>query len=373
MAAASKKDYPWYDENLEVQGYNYFRSIRGVMRASGYLLAVYPLLSIIAIAFLINFFPGIGAVFAVYWFLLLYLIRKRYLIDRAEKDITSEFTEYVMHSPVGRSYWKGAALGMIIMVAPVVAEKITIARWYEAVSILLIIIALIYFFLFQFNWYSSEAKKGKSMDRPNITERLDRISSITSTPVIRPIIIKGSRFKTATSYCTGMFRRRIVITDYLVDNISEDETVAVLAHEMAHLKYRHVPHRSIVPAVAFLSVAILIVLTGFAYAGFINIPELDPMNSSYVNVVIALVLVPYVGLLLSSTLLARKQEFKADRFSAEYASASDLISALGRIRYLNFLPITSGLNGGLRQEIVQRIRRLQKYVDEDYCPEKHGA
>lgn len=49
----------------------------------------------------------------------------------------------------------------------------------------------------------------------------------------------GSKNKTANAVVSGFFKKRIFVTDYLMENLSRDEIEAIVAHEIGHIKKGH--------------------------------------------------------------------------------------------------------------------------------------
>lgn len=146
-------------------------------------------------------------------------------------------------------------------------------------------------------------------------------------------VMDGSkRSSHGNAYFTGFGRtKRIVFFDTLVERLTTDEIEAVLAHELGHFARGHIPRLLIVRfALALLMLAIL----GWLYAepAFHQALRLPEARIGALLAGFALVMpvftFPFQPL---ASLIARKQEFEADAFAAEHASASDLVSALAKL------------------------------------------
>lgn len=142
----------------------------------------------------------------------------------------------------------------------------------------------------------------------------------------------SSRSSHGNAYFTGFgASKRVVFFDTLLDRLNADEIEAVIAHELGHFKHQHVTKRiTMMFVVSFLGLALLgwlINEPGFYYGlGVTHI-------STYMALMLFLLVSP-VFLFLLRPLMAsysRKNEFEADSYAAEHASASDLVKALVKL------------------------------------------
>jgi STE24 endopeptidase len=153
-------------------------------------------------------------------------------------------------------------------------------------------------------------------------------------PLSEIYTMDGSRRSTkANAFFTGLGKlRRIVLFDNLVAKNSNEELVAILAHEIGHFKKRHIMRQ--------LSWSILASFAMFYLMGiFLEwAPNLFPFGILNPNVAVSLiafgVLYGPLGTLtgLVSMWMSRKYEFEADQFSIEtYGKPQALANALKRM------------------------------------------
>ena len=156
----------------------------------------------------------------------------------------------------------------------------------------------------------------------------------------------GSKRSTrANAFFTGFGRfRRIVFFDTLMEKLTSNEIVAVLAHEMGHYKLKHIP------VMMMLSIAQMGVMF-FILSRFLENSELfAAFGMEQVSIYASLV---FFGFLYSpiSTLLAigfnafsRRNEYQADRFATRTdgagAGGEHLISGLKRLSVSNLSNLT---------------------------------
>ena len=140
----------------------------------------------------------------------------------------------------------------------------------------------------------------------------------------------------SNAYFTGFFRPRIVLFDTLVEQMTVDETAAVLAHEIGHYQARHVHRRlALGLAVQLASLWVLSLLVRwpplFAAFGF-PAPTLEAAVAlaSLCGGAFTFFLAPL------SSLVSRRHEYEADRRSVAIAGApAALRSALVKLNREN--------------------------------------
>ncbi len=146
-------------------------------------------------------------------------------------------------------------------------------------------------------------------------------------------VIDGSKRSTkANAYFSGFGKqKRVTLFDTLINDLEQEEIVAVLAHEVGHYKKRHI----------VVNLAASVITTGFTLfvlSLFINNPDLSKAIKVQVPSYHAALLA--FGLLYSpiSTLtgiimnyLSRKFEFQADNYAKTTYAAQPLISSLKKL------------------------------------------
>lgn len=143
-------------------------------------------------------------------------------------------------------------------------------------------------------------------------------------------VIDGSKRSTkANAYFSGFgSEKRVTLYDTLIDKLSEDEIVAVLAHEVGHYKKKHIIYNLVASTVT----------TGFTLWLFSLFVDSDLLAqalgvtsaSFHIGLVaFGLLYAPIstiTGIVMSS--LSRKFEFEADDYAKETYGATPLIGAL---------------------------------------------
>ena len=142
----------------------------------------------------------------------------------------------------------------------------------------------------------------------------------------------SSRSSHGNAYFTGFgASKRVVFFDTLLERLNADEIEAVLAHELGHFKHHHVIKRIIMMfVVSFLGLALLGWLINQPWF-FLGLGVTQ--TSNYMALILFLLVAP-VFLFFLRPLMAsysRKNEFEADSYAANHASAKDLVKALAKL------------------------------------------
>lgn len=150
-------------------------------------------------------------------------------------------------------------------------------------------------------------------------------------------VIDGSKRSTkANAYFTGFgAKKRIVLYDTLINDMTTNELVAVLAHEIGHYKKHHV----------IWSLLLGILQTGvtlFLFSLFVGSPDLSAAlgvakPSFHIGLIAFGILYSPISLVtgLFMNIFSRKNEYQADAFAAEHFDAGELASALKKLSVKN--------------------------------------
>ena len=155
-------------------------------------------------------------------------------------------------------------------------------------------------------------------------------------------VMDGSRRSShGNAYFTGFgTEKRIVFFDTLITRLTAPEIEAVLAHELGHFAKGHIPR---LLAVRFALALLLLAILGWLYRepGFyealgLSAPHIGAALAGFA-LIVPVFTFPFQPL---ASLIARRQEFEADAFAAQHASAADLASALAKLYRDNAATLT---------------------------------
>ncbi len=157
-------------------------------------------------------------------------------------------------------------------------------------------------------------------------------------------IIDGSKRSTkANAFFTGFGKKkRIFLYDTLTSNLSNDEIVAVLAHELGHYKKHHI---WINLTTGLIQTALFLFFFGLISQSIVFTKVMGGAGDTsifYLNALCFALLVDplqtFLGLIMNA--ISRKMEYSADRFASVNGKGISLMSALKKISSLNYSNLT---------------------------------
>ena len=150
-------------------------------------------------------------------------------------------------------------------------------------------------------------------------------------------VIDGSKRSTkANAYFSGFGpKKRIVLFDTLMKELTDEQIVAVLAHEIGHYKKKHVLQ-------SLISSVILTGIMLFLFSLVVNNPMLSQAmgaesSSFHIGLIVFGILYSPLSLVIGlfSNYISRKNEFQADKFVREHYKPEVLGVALKKLSVKN--------------------------------------
>ena len=175
--------------------------------------------------------------------------------------------------------------------------------------------------------------KQTPLENGSLRQKIEAYAKNVGFQIDKIFIIDGSKRSTkANAYFSGFGKeKRITLYDTLVNDLEEEEIVAVLAHEVGHYKRKHIIYN--------LSLSILTTgLTLWILSLFVSNPIFSQAlsveeTSFHIGLIVFGILYTPIseitGLLMN--LLSRKFEYQADDFAKETYAAAPLISSLKKL------------------------------------------
>lgn len=175
-----------------------------------------------------------------------------------------------------------------------------------------------------------------------LRQRIDRLLARTGFKSDGVFVMDGSRRSShGNAYFTGLGRsKRIVFFDTLLEQLTPEQTEAVLAHELGHFKRRHVLKRlSLMFALSLALLGILAWLkqSPWFYSGLNVTAQNDATALALFFLVLPVFLFPLSPLM---SLYSRQHEYEADAYAARYCDPTHLIAALVRLYRDNAATLT---------------------------------
>ena len=225
------------------------------------------------------------------------------------------------------------------------------------------------FMLFMVFFYSSLIvplfNKQKALEDGELKSQITNYADRAGFHIDKIYTIDGSKRSTkANAYFSGMGRKkRIVLFDTLINELSTNEIVAVLMHEIGHYQKKHIVSSMVL---SFIQTGIML----FIFSLFVSQPILSQAlgmtdASFHIGLIAFGILFSPISVIigLAMNTLSRKNEYQADSFAANYGMSNDLIGALKKLSVNNLSNLTPHplyvFFHYSHPTLLQRIRNLQ--------------
>ncbi len=241
---------------------------------------------------------------------------------------------------------KGLVLGLVIG-TPLLAGVLYFfthtgawAWWYCWIAVTLFTLIMQYIVPV---WIMPLFNKFEPLEAGPLKDAILAAAEKIAFPLDNVMVMDGSkRSAKSNAFFTGFGRnRRIVLFDTLIRNHSIQELVAVLAHEMGHYKKGHIKQMLVI-RILHTGVLLFLLSLVLSYAPLYEAFYIATPGIHTGLIFFGLLFSP-VELVLAPLMnaLSRKNEYAADRFSAETTGApEDLISALKQLTVDNLSNLT---------------------------------
>jgi STE24 endopeptidase len=208
--------------------------------------------------------------------------------------------------------------------------------------------------------------KQTPLDVGSLRSKIETYTSKVGFKLDKVFVIDGSKRSTkANAYFSGFGKeKRITLYDTLINDLDEEEIVAVLAHEVGHYKRKHIIFNLLasIATTGFTLWVLSLLIGNSVLSEALNVSE----PSFHIGLIAFGVLYSPIseitGLLMN--FISRKFEYQADDYARSTYDANSLISALKKLSKNNLSNLTPHpyfvFAHYSHPTLLQRYRNLQK-------------
>lgn len=285
----------------------------------------------------------------------LFLVFLGYRIDRKHKGITSSRREYLVAAlPV-----YAIILDFIVIPQAIYIIITQTAGVMTFVYVNAIVILSLYGSTKLTPWLVRIRSKGLNLEDPKLVEKILTLAEKMNVKVEKILVLSWKKLKIANALQVGPRRFSIYLSDYLIENITPLQVEAVVAHELAHAKKKHLLK------ILLLMLPPLLIGTNVFLYFWVNHTH-SPSN--YITAIAGIILI-FAGNIIV-TPIQRRFELEADALSAKILGTPEpIISALYRIGELNLVPrkYPHFIGWGLPHPSIEtRIKKIMTIEMGDY-------
>ena len=238
--------------------------------------------------------------------------------------------------------------------------------WFWLIALGLVTLVSLFLTMFYSNLIVPLFNKQTPLEEGSLRGKIEEFAVKAGFKLDNIYVMDGSkRSSKANAYFTGLGpKKRIVLFDTLIEDLEEEEIVAVLAHEVGHYKKKHSTTGLILAtvqsAIMFYLFSLFVGVDSFAVA-------LGGSEASFHLGLVAFgVLYSPISMLtgLLTNALSRHNEYQADNFAKDKYEADSLISSLKKLSKNNLSNLTPHRAYVFfhysHPPLLQRIRSLRK-------------
>ena len=264
---------------------------------------------------------------------------------------------------------KGWLIGALIgggLLALITWIYMLTGKWFWLIALGLVTLVSLFITMFYSNLIVPLFNKQTPLEEGSLRGKIEDFAVKAGFKLDNIFVMDGSkRSSKANAYFTGLGpKKRIVLFDTLIEDLEEEEIVAVLAHEVGHYKLKHSTTGLILAtvqsAIMFYLFSLFVGEDSFAMA-------LGGEGASFHLGLIAFgVLYSPISMLtgLLTNSLSRHNEYQADNFAKEKYEADSMVSSLKKLSKNNLSNLTPHplyvFFHYSHPPLLQRIRSLKK-------------
>jgi len=213
------------------------------------------------------------------------------------------------------------------------------ALWtFAAAAWAVVSVVMVVFFVLQTKVFVKVFNKLTPLPEGELKGKIEALAKKAGFKVSAISVMDASRRSTKlNAFFSGLGKtREVVLFDTLVEKMSDDQVLAVLAHELGHAVHKDAPRLLLQQMGIFALYAAVIAV----------ILQSDPLAQAFgltgvhfgFALVLFFILISPINLLLSvpTNYLSRRAEYRADAFSAEHVDKQQMIGALKVLVKENF-------------------------------------
>lgn len=207
--------------------------------------------------------------------------------------------------------------------------------------------------------------KQTPLETGELRDAIEKFSTKAGFDLTNIYVMDASKRSTkANAYFTGLgSKKRIVLFDTLIADLSTNEIVAVLAHEIGHYKKKHIIQH-LITSILYTG-ALLFILSFFLSSTDLALALGSNIPSFHLGIIAFSILFTPISIILGllMNISSRKNEYQADAYAASFGLGDYLISGLKKLS----VEALSNLNPDpwnvfiyySHPTLLQRIKRLK--------------
>jgi len=252
---------------------------------------------------------------------------------------------------------------LYILFQSLVGNYVVIIMFVVATLLIVLLSAFMPYLMLIFN-------KKTPLEEGTLRTKLSKLLLDNGYKVKDIYVMDGSKRSTrANAFFAGMGKTKsIVLYDTIIDLLTEDELVAVFAHELGHGVHKDVTRNLIYNSINILVIVCLLFLftTYYSIGADFGFQSTNTAFSGIITFMTAVVIfvIPQSMFL---NLVSRKAEYKADSYSAKLGYGKELISGLKKLSVDSFAHLSPSkfdvITNYSHPPLAERIQNIENHIN----------
>jgi len=264
---------------------------------------------------------------------------------------------------------KGWLLGAIIgggLLALITWIYMLTGQWFWLIALGVLTLFSLFMLMFYSNLIVPLFNKQTPLEEGSLRTKIEEFTAGVGFQLNNIFVMDGSkRSSKANAYFTGLGpKKRIVLFDTLINDLEEEEIVAVLAHEIGHYKKKHTTSGMVLSTLQ--SAITLYLFSLFVGEDSFAVALGGEAASFHLGLIAFGILYSPISMLigLGTNSLSRHNEYQADRYAREHFAGEPLVTSLKKLSKNNLSNLTPHPTYVFfhysHPPLLQRIRALTK-------------
>ncbi len=231
--------------------------------------------------------------------------------------------------------------GGIISLLFVIFEAFSNIWIFILIAYVVIFVVMLALFLFN-GVFVRIFNKLTLLEEGSLKEKIDALALSLGFEVKRIYVMDGSKRSTKlNAFFSGLGKtKEVVLFDTLIDKSTEDQILAVLAHELGHATHKDTL-KGLIQQLFVIGLYVLVLGFILTTVDLHTAFYLSNVHFGFSIILMSILLSPVNTLLgLYTNYVSRVHEYKADAFAAKHTSKEAMISALKLLVVENFANLT---------------------------------
>ncbi len=246
-----------------------------------------------------------------------------YRLDVRQRQVKTGYFRYL-----------GNSLSYLYLVVPfwIMSAAVILSHGLPYVTFLYmdIILALVIVFIVVNVRAQIWKRVSKEMDNSRMVEGAKGVANRMGIKITGFRVIDWSKAKIANAFQAGFLHYYVFVTNFLLENLTEEEGVAIIAHEIAHAKKKHLRN-----TLVFVGTDIMVI----GNVLFVTIVFLLNIGVR-IGLAFGIAASVFISNYLLLPFLQRKYEREADLMAASFTDPKLLADSLLKLSKLNNSPLT---------------------------------